>query len=115
RGGFAQGVVHVGSADSSPQSGSFVSPFETGIFQGGFDTRWELDLFGGLRKKLDAAKADTLAAEEARRDVLLVVLAEVARNYMELRGAEQQIAIAVRNRDAQRDMLELTRVRAEAG
>src|SRR5437867_2778201 len=115
RGGFSQGVVRVGDAASSPQRGSFVSPFETGIFQAGFDARWEIDLFGGLRKNLDAARADSLAAEEARQDVMLVVAAEVARNYMELRGLQQQIAIAGKNRAAQREMLDLTRVRAEAG
>ena len=111
RGGFSQGVVRVGG----PAGGSFVSPFETSIVQAGFDARWELDLFGGLRKGLAAAKADAVSAEELRRDVLLVVLAEVAANYIELRGIQQRIAIAGRNRDVQRETLELTRVRADAG
>ena len=114
RGGFSQGVVRVGDGSSNGQS-SFVSPFETNIFQSGLQARWEIDLFGGLRKKLSAAKADVLAAEEARRDMLLVVTAEVARNYVEFRGIRQQLAIVERNRDAQRDMLDLTRVRAKAG
>jgi NodT family efflux transporter outer membrane factor (OMF) lipoprotein len=114
RGGFSQGVVRVGGNPSS-QPGSLVSPFETGIFQTGFETRWELDLFGGLRKNLNAAQADTVAARESYRDVMLVALAEVARNYMELRGLQQQFAIAVRNRDAQQETLELTRIRADAG
>ena len=115
RGGFSQGVVRVGGGATSSQSGSFVSPFETGIFQTGFDTRWEIDLFGSLRKNLNAAQAETVAAQESYRDVMVVALADVARNYMELRGLQQQFAIAVKNRDAQRDTLELTRVRADAG
>ncbi len=115
RGGFAQGIVRAGGSASSSQQGSFVSPFETAIFQTGFDTRWEVDLFGSLRKNLNATRAETVAAEEAYRDVMLVVLAEVVRNYMELRGLQQQIAIAGKNRDAQRETLELTRARADAG
>jgi NodT family efflux transporter outer membrane factor (OMF) lipoprotein len=115
RGGFSQGVVRVGGAPASPESSSFVSPFETGLIQTGFDMRWEIDLFGGLRKNWDSAKADALAAEEARRDVQLVVTAEVARRYAELRGLQQQTIIAEKNRDAQRETLELTRARAAAG
>jgi len=64
RGGFSQGVVRVDGAPSSAQNDSFVSPFETGIIQTGFEARWEVDLFGGLRKNLDAAKADAVAAKE---------------------------------------------------
>jgi NodT family efflux transporter outer membrane factor (OMF) lipoprotein len=115
RGGFSQGVVRVGGAPSAPQGGSFVSPFETSIVQTGFDTRWEIDLFGALRKGLSAARAEAVSAEELRRDVLLVVLADVSSNYMELRGLQQRIAIAAMNRDVQQETLELTRVRADAG
>ncbi len=109
RGGFSQGVVRV------QEGGSLVSPFETSIIQAGFDTRWELDLFGALRKGLSAAKADAQAVEELRRDLLLVVRADVAREYMELRGLQQRIAIAEHNRDVQRETLDLTRARADAG
>jgi multidrug efflux system outer membrane protein len=83
--------------------------------QSGFQARWEVDLFGGLRKNLKAARVEAVASEETRRDVLLVVTAEVARHYVELRGLQQQLAIAERNRDAQKEMLHLTRVRADAG
>lgn len=113
RGGYSQGVVRV--AGASRGSGSLVTPFETGIFQGGLQTRWEIDLFGGRRKDLDAAHADAAAAEENRQDVLLVVAAEVATNYLEYRGAQQELAIVEQNREAQEETLRLTRVRAEAG
>lgn len=115
RGGFSQGVVRMGGAPSAPQGSSFVSPFETSIIQSGLETRWEVDLFGALRKNWNAAKAETLAAEETQRDVLLVVTAEVARHYVELRGLQQRTTIAEKNRDAQREMLGLTRARAGAG
>jgi NodT family efflux transporter outer membrane factor (OMF) lipoprotein len=64
---------------------------------------------------LNAANAGVLAAEETRRDVLLLITSEVARNYVEFCGIRQQIGIAERNREAQREMLDLTRVRSEAG
>src|SRR5258706_7198926 len=79
RGGFNQGVIRVPNAPGSPAGGSFVSPFETAIFSGGFNMRWELDVFGGLRKSLNAAKSDAKAAEENVRDVRVIVRAEVAR------------------------------------
>jgi multidrug efflux system outer membrane protein len=113
RGGFSQGIVRAG--DGAGGAGSFVSPFETSIIQGGVQARWEIDVFGGLRQKVKAAKADVVAAEEARRDVMLIVTAEVARNYVEFRGISEEIRIIERNRDAQKETLDLTRVRAQAG
>jgi NodT family efflux transporter outer membrane factor (OMF) lipoprotein len=115
RGGFSQGIVRVGGASPGQSGSSFVSPFETSIIQTGFDTRWEIDLFGSLRKNWNAAKSEALAAEETQRDVLLSVTAEVARHYVELRGAQQRLEIAEKNRDAQRETLQLTRTRAAAG
>jgi multidrug efflux system outer membrane protein len=115
RGGFNQGVIRVPNAPGAPQTGSFVSPFETSILSGGFNMRWELDVFGGLRKALNASTADAKAAEENVRDVRVIVRAEVARNYVEMRGAEDQMAIVRANVDTERDLLELVRSRAEAG
>ena len=115
RGGFSQGVIRVGGGSQPGQGSNLVSPFETSVIQSGLDMRWEIDLFGGLRKNLKAAKADAAASEEMRRDVQLLVTSEIARSYMELRGVQQQLLIAEKNRDAQRDMLHLTRVRADAG
>lgn len=111
RGGFSQGVVHVGGT----QPGALIAPFENNSFQIGFDASWELDFFGGNRKASQAAGADTVASEYARRDVLVSVTAEVARNYIELRGLDQRLRITRANIAAQRDTLGLTRVRADAG
>jgi len=91
------------------------TPFETNVFQFGFDASWEIDLFGGRRRALEAATADVAAVAEARRDTLVSVLAEVARNYSELRGFQRRLEITSRNIALQSDSLELTRVRAEAG
>lgn len=84
-------------------------------YQAGFDAGWEIDLFGGQRRNLEAAGADLAAAEESRRDVLVSLMAEVARNYIQLRGFQQQIAITKRNLAAQQHSAKLTRERFEGG
>src|SRR5262249_41512952 len=56
RGGIAQGLTRAGISSGSSQSrASLISPFETNVFQLGFDSFWELDLAGGLRKSVKAA------------------------------------------------------------
>jgi multidrug efflux system outer membrane protein len=81
----------------------------------GFDALWELDFFGRVRRGIQAARADTQAAEASLRDAQVIVTAEVARNYFVLRGLQEQLAVAVRNADNQRQTLSLTEVRLEAG
>lgn len=85
------------------------------LFQVGLDASWELDIFGGTRRNIEAATADLRAAVEARRDVLVTLVGEVGTNYISLRGFQQQIAIARRNLEAQRRTAEITHRRFEAG
>lgn len=85
------------------------------IFQSGFDAQWELDLFGGIRRSIEAAEATIQAEEENRRDVLVSLLGEVARNYIEVRANQRQMAITLDNLKAQEDTLGLTRAREQAG
>ncbi len=85
------------------------------LYQAGFDASWEVDIFGGLRRNLEAADADLAAAEQARRQVMVSLTAEVARNYLELRTLQQRIAIAKVNLAAQRHTARLTRQRQAAG
>src|SRR4051794_37223308 len=80
RGGLTNGLFN------ADRNSGILTPFETGVFQFGFDASWELDLFGGRRRALEASTAEVRGIEDARRDVLISVLAEVARNYAELRG-----------------------------
>jgi outer membrane protein, multidrug efflux system len=84
-------------------------------YQAGFDAGWEIDIFGGRRRNLEAARADFLAAEESRRDVLVSLMAEVVRDYIQLRGYQQQIAITLKNLAAQEHSTRLTRQRFEGG
>jgi multidrug efflux system outer membrane protein len=85
------------------------------LFQAGFDAGWEIDLFGGVRRAVEAAKAQVQASEEDRRDVLVTLVAEVATNYMALRGSQRRLAIAQQNIHTQKDTVDLTRGRFEAG
>ena len=85
------------------------------LFQVGLDASWELDIFGGTRRNIEAAGADLKAAVEDRRDVLVTLAGEVGNNYLTLRGLQQQIAIARKNLEAQRHTANITRRRFEAG
>jgi multidrug efflux system outer membrane protein len=81
----------------------------------GFDAAWELDLFGRVRRSKEAARADAGAAEATLRDAIVSVTAEVVRNYCVLRGLQDQLAVAERNEVNQRQTLDLTQVRLDAG
>jgi len=85
------------------------------LFQVGLDASWELDIFGGARRSIEAAGADLRAALEDRRDVLVSLVGEVGTNYITLRGLQQQLAIARQNLKAQRHTADITRKRHEAG
>ncbi len=88
---------------------------EQEFFQTSFDASWELDVFGRVRWSVEAAEADIAAAEENRRDVFVTLLAEVARNYVELRGFQYRLVIAQENIAAQQESVEITQARFQAG
>jgi NodT family efflux transporter outer membrane factor (OMF) lipoprotein len=90
-------------------------PWEFNQYQAGFDASWELDVFGGTRRAVQAATADLEATIEGQRGVVLSVLAEVARNYVELRGYQQELIIARQNLQTQRQTLQLTLDRRKVG
>lgn len=71
------------------------------LYQAGFDADWELDLFGGKRRAVEAAAATVSASQENVRDVLISLEAEVARNYFELTGGRKRLATARKNLAAQ--------------
>lgn len=98
-----------------PPASTKLVPIEFNNFQGGFDASWELDVFGSVRRGLQAANADARAAAEARRDVLVTLLGEVGRSYIELRGYQLRRDIAEKNISIQQDTLHLTEARAKAG
>lgn len=85
------------------------------LYEVGFDAGWELDLFGGNRRALEAAEADLGAAVAAVEQTRLSLVAEVARNYIELRGTQGRLLVARRNRDTQKDLVAITESRYHAG
>lgn len=90
-------------------------PFENNVYQAGFDSSWEIDVFGGKRRAKQAARAELSATEFGRRDVLVTLLGDVARNYVDLRGYQQQLAIANENIAVQEKGLAITRDRFAKG
>ncbi len=85
------------------------------LYQAGFDANWELDVFGGERRAIESASASLEAMVDARRNVLVTVTAEVARDYIQLRGLQQQLSLTFNNLKTQQDTLDLTRSRFNAG
>jgi outer membrane protein, multidrug efflux system len=85
------------------------------IWDGGFDASWELDLFGRVRRNVQAQGAFVAVNQEDLRNVRVSLTAELARAYFDLRGAQEQLSVARRNATNQGRTLELTRQRLDAG
>ena len=81
----------------------------------GFDASWELDLWGKVRRQVEAADAAVDQAADQRRDALVSSLAELARDYIQLRGVQTQIKIADDNLKVDRDVLGLAQERTQRG
>lgn len=104
-----------GSRRTAPRSpiSAFSSP--STCFRTGFDASWEADIWGRVRRSVESADASVDASEDARRDTLLTAAAELARDYIQLRGVQRNIDITRQNLDIARQTLDLTRQRAEGG
>jgi NodT family efflux transporter outer membrane factor (OMF) lipoprotein len=85
------------------------------LYDAGFDANWELDFFGRVRRSIEASTAQVGAAEGGREDVIVSLLAEVARNYFELCGTQNRLAVARQNAENQRQTRDLTLALLEAG
>lgn len=88
---------------------------ESELYEAGFDATWEIDLFGRVRRSVEAADADLSAAVESERDARVVLVSEVARSYIELRSAQTRLTIARENLRTQEDTLGLSQDRFKAG
>ena len=102
-------------ANAFPPLAKFGVPLDYNLYSAGFDAAWELDIFGGTRRTVEAASAGIGAAESGQRDVLVSLLAEVARNYIGARGYQQRLAITLQNIQVQQETLDLTSNRFENG
>jgi NodT family efflux transporter outer membrane factor (OMF) lipoprotein len=100
--------------NGSPQNqAALFRPFD--LYQYGFDASWELDLWGRVRRNVESAEASVIASAESERDTLLTALAEMARDYVQLRGVQHTIDITQRNLQIARESLRLTQERAAGG
>jgi NodT family efflux transporter outer membrane factor (OMF) lipoprotein len=86
-----------------------------GLFDAAFDAGWEIDLFGGIRSRVRAANALAEARQDDERATLLSLRAEVARNYLELRDAQNRLQVTRANIASRRDIAELTQALRRAG
>lgn len=87
----------------------------TNSFRAGLDATWELDIFGGVKRSIEAADANIQSAQEAYRDSLVSLLAEVALNYIEVRSYQSQLSIAESNIKTQQETYDITQWRYQAG
>jgi NodT family efflux transporter outer membrane factor (OMF) lipoprotein len=92
---------------------SLLSPFN--LYSVGFDASWELDLWGRVRREVESANASVEASEQARRAALVSVLAELARDYVQLRGIQATADITRQNLATAQDSLRLTQDRFNGG
>jgi NodT family efflux transporter outer membrane factor (OMF) lipoprotein len=101
----------VGPGDHLPSG----IPFENNFYQSGFDASWEIDVFGGTRRATESARAQIAASQFGEREVLVTLLGEVARNYVEARGYQQRLEIARDNIRAQEQSLAIVQNRFTNG
>jgi NodT family efflux transporter outer membrane factor (OMF) lipoprotein len=118
--GFWPDIGASASASRSESEGNFNERGEAVTTVGetystGFSASWELDLFGARRRSYEAASAQLAATEAGLRDVMVVLLGDVALSYVGVRTAQSRLAFAERNLEFQREALDMTRWRAEAG
>jgi outer membrane protein, multidrug efflux system len=85
------------------------------VFSAGFDVAWEADLFGRVSNDRRAAAATVLAGEAGVRAVQVSVTAELARNYFELRGLQEQLRVAKASLDTQQAAMKIVQARLDAG
>lgn len=102
-----------GGASGEPANGTVIPSFN--LWQYGFDASWELDLWGRVRRSVEAADANIVASAEDRRGIFLSISAELARDYIELRGIQTQLQISRENLKTAQESLALTQKRAAAG
>jgi NodT family efflux transporter outer membrane factor (OMF) lipoprotein len=108
-----KGSVSSTGDGSSVQVSGFDGPYT--MYQAGFDASWELDLFGGNRRAVEAAAYGIDASEDNLRATLLTLIGDVASNYVQTRGYQARIALARRTAISQDETTQITQNRFAAG
>lgn len=104
-------VLRQRSSENLPLPGGEAETFH-GV---GVSASWEVDLFGRVRRSVEAAGAGVQLSEEDRRDVLVSLCADVARSYVNVRTLQRRLEVARANLESQGQVVELTRVRRDGG
>lgn len=104
-----------GSSAAVATGGSVIETAPYGFYQAGFDASWELDIFGGKQRSVEAALRSEQAAEEDLQYSLVTLLGDVAGYYVDARGYQARIVLARRTAASQRDTERLTRSKYQAG
>lgn len=107
------GVSRTDSDTRSSNNSGF--SFDSEDYDASLDARWELDLFGGQRRSLEAANAQLAASDADLRDVLVTLLGDVALGYVDVRTAQSRLSFAERNLESQREVVNIATWRAAAG
>ena len=102
-----------GAASALAQQG--LADLTGDFYEAGFDAGWEIDVFGGVRRGVEAADAQVEAVAAIRHGVRVTVVGEVARHYVELRGAQRRLAVAERNLELLEQTHEQVRRKASVG
>jgi multidrug efflux system outer membrane protein len=100
---------------SSLGAGRGIVPTNLNLYNTGFDMAWELDIFGRIRRNVESRDAEIEAVEAQARDVMVSLIGEAARNYFELRGFQNQLAVAQKNAENQAKTFEITQLMLEEG
>lgn len=106
------------SRSRSSDNIGFIGPNPSGgtdLYTAGFDASWEIDFWGKTARGVEAADAIIGQTIENRRDVMISLLAEVASNYVSLRGQQERLSVTENAVKAQQDSLRLTESRFRAG
>jgi NodT family efflux transporter outer membrane factor (OMF) lipoprotein len=104
-----------GTTGAGSGSGSDFSLGGNETYDAGLDAGWEIDLFGGNRRALESATAQLGASEADLRDVLITLLGDVTLGYVNVRTTQSRLTYAERNLESQREVIDITGWRADAG
>ncbi|MBN1509125.1 MAG: efflux transporter outer membrane subunit [Sedimentisphaerales bacterium] len=115
QGAFFPTLDSAASATWSTSGAEGVRTVNNETYAANFDAGWELDLFGGIRRSVEAAQANLEASDEDLRDTLVSLLAETALNYVEVRTFQARLAAAEASLKTQEETYQLTVWRSQAG
>jgi multidrug efflux system outer membrane protein len=90
-------------------------PNPSSAYQAALQASWEIDLWGRIRRQSEAAYANVLATDEARRGVILTLVANVANGYLQLRGLDAQLAVAKKTLQTYKESVDLFTLQFQYG